>query len=114
MRLTRVTGNQLELVALTSIDTTADAPVTAAFPQSLQAVGAHPRAIRDREPLNVADAHTDARLGEGERVFARIRGFQSWVVVPMLRDDVTIGSIGVTSVCLHWLAPSRSLPLRPT
>jgi hypothetical protein len=53
-------------------------------------------------------------LGEGERVFARIRGFQSWVVVPMLRDDVTIGSIGVTSVCLHWLAPSRSLPLRPT
>src|SRR5262249_50137368 len=52
--------------------------------------------IRDRVPLNVADAHADARLAEGERAFARIRGFRSWVVVPMLRDDVTIGSIGVT------------------
>ena len=94
--LTRVTGDQLELVALTSIDAAADDPVRAAFPQSLQAVGAHPQAIRDRVPLNVADAHTDGRLAEGERVFAGIRGFRSWVVVPMLRDDVTIGSIGVT------------------
>ena len=94
--LTRVTGDQLELVALTSIDSAGDAPVRAAFPQSLQAVGAHPQAIRDRVPLNVADAHADARLAEGERVFAGIRGFRSWVVVPMLRDDVTIGSIGVT------------------
>jgi two-component system, NtrC family, sensor kinase len=94
--LTRVTGDQLELVALTSIDAAADAPVRAAFPQSLQAVGAHPQAIRDRVPLNVADAHADARLAEGERLFAGIRGFRSWVVVPMLRDDVTIGSIGVT------------------
>ena len=94
--LTRVTGDQLELVALTSIDAAADAPVRTAFPQSLQAVGAHPQAIRDRVPLNVADAHADARLAEGERVFAGIRGFRSWVVVPMLRNDVTIGSIGVT------------------
>src|SRR5262249_46921785 len=49
--LTRVTGDQLELVALTSIDAAADAPVRAAFPQSLHAWGAHPRAIRDRPPL---------------------------------------------------------------
>src|SRR5262249_39417715 len=52
--------------------------------------------IRDRVPLNVADAHADARLAEGERAYASIRGFRSWVIVPMLRDDVTIGSIGVT------------------
>src|SRR5262249_19062244 len=51
--LARVTGDQLELVALTSIDAAADAPVRAAFPQSLHAVRAHPRAIRDRVPLNV-------------------------------------------------------------
>src|SRR5262249_2313849 len=94
--LTRVTGDQLELVALTSIDAAADAPVRAAFPQSLHAVGAHPRAIRDRVPLNVADAYADARLAEGGRAFAAIRGFRSWVVGPMLRDDVPIGSIGVT------------------
>src|SRR5437660_1579132 len=89
-------GDQLELVALTSIDAAADGPVRAAFPQSLQSVGAHPRAIRDRAPLNVADAHTDVRLADGERAFADVRGFRSWVVVPMLRDAGTIGSIGVT------------------
>src|SRR4030095_5632214 len=75
---------------------TADAAVRAAFPQSLQSVGAHPRAIRDRAPLNVTDAHTDARLADGERAFANVRGFGSWVVVPMLRAAGTIGSIGVT------------------
>jgi GAF domain-containing protein len=45
---------------------------------------------------DVADAHTDVRLADGERAFAKIRGFQSWVVVPMLRDDRAFGSIGVT------------------
>src|SRR5262249_30395529 len=94
--LTRVRGDQLELVALTSIDAAADAPVRTAFPQSLHVGGAPPRAIRDRVPLNIADAHADARLAEGERAYASIRGFRSWVIVPMLRDDVTIGSIGVT------------------
>jgi signal transduction histidine kinase len=94
--LTLVQNQQIELAALTSLDHTADAAVRVAFPQSLRSVGAHPRAIADRAPLNVADAHTDARLANGERTFAGIRRFRSWVVVPMLRDDTTIGSIGVT------------------
>jgi signal transduction histidine kinase len=94
--LTLTQNQQIELSALTSTDDTGDATVRAAFPQSLQSVGAHPRAIRDRAPLNVADAHTDARLADGERAFANVRGFRSWVVVPMLRDAGTIGSIGVT------------------
>src|SRR5439155_15597562 len=93
--VTLTQNRQIELAALTSTDDTGDA-VRAAFPQSLQSVGAHPRAIRDRAPLNVADAHTDVRLADGERAFADVRGFRSWVVVPMLRDAGTIGSIGVT------------------
>src|SRR6266852_4060885 len=94
--VTLTQNRQIELAALTSTDDTGDAAVRAAFPQSLQSVGAHPRAIRDRAPLNVADAHTDARLADGERAFADVRGFRSWVVVPMLRDAGTIGLIGVT------------------
>src|SRR5262249_45853588 len=89
-------NDQIVLGALTSIDDTGDAAVRAVYPRSRQAEGAHPQAIRDRAPLNIADAHTDARLAEGERAFARVRGFRSWVVVPMLCDDRAIGSIGVT------------------
>src|SRR5262249_201814 len=55
-----------------------------------------PQAIRDRAPLNVTDAHTDTRLADGERTFAAVRGFRSWVVVPMLRDDRPVGAIAVT------------------
>ncbi len=73
--VTLTQNRQIELAALTSTDDTGDAAVRAAFPQSLQSVGAHPRAIRDRAPLNVADAHTDARLADGERAFADVRGF---------------------------------------
>src|SRR5206468_6246602 len=47
-------------------------------------------------PLNVTDAYTDARLADGERTAAAARGFRSWVVVPMLRDDRTVGTIGIT------------------
>src|SRR4030095_9647821 len=42
------------------------------------------------------DAYTDARLADGERTAAAARGFRSWVVVPMLRDDRTVGTIGIT------------------
>jgi signal transduction histidine kinase len=94
--LTLIQNQQIELAALTSIDDTGDAAGRAVFPQSLQSGTAHARAICDRAPLNIADAPTDARLTEGDRVSAGLRGFRSWVVVPMLRDGEPIGSIGVT------------------
>jgi GAF domain-containing protein len=94
--LTRIAGDELELVALTSIDAAANAAVTAVFPQSLQSEGPHAQAIRDRAPLNIADAHTDPRVPEAQRAFARVRGFRSWVVVPMLRHDAAVGTIAVT------------------
>src|SRR5262249_52965377 len=91
--LTLIQNQQIELAALTSTDDTGNAAVRGAFPQSLQSVGANPPAIRDRATLNIADAHTDGRLADRERAFARFRGFQSWVLVPMLRHDGTIGAI---------------------
>jgi signal transduction histidine kinase len=94
--LTRIVGDQIVLVALTSTDDAGDAVTKTLFPQLLQSEVAHAQAIRDRAPLNVTDAHTDARLADGERAFAAVRGFRSWVVVPMLRDDRTVGAIGVT------------------
>jgi signal transduction histidine kinase len=94
--LTRIADDQIGLAALTSTDASGDAAVRAAFPHSLQSEGAHAQAIRDRTPLNIADAHTDPRLPEAEHARARVRGYRSRVVVPMLRHDEAVGTIGVT------------------
>lgn len=59
--LTRLAGDQIELVALTSTDDAADAALRANFPQPLQSDMTHARAIRDRAPVNIADAAFDSR-----------------------------------------------------
>src|SRR5262245_5652527 len=94
--LTRITGEQIALAAITSTNDVGDAALRARFPQPLSSAGPHARAIRDRAPLNIADAHTDPRLPEAMRATARARGFRSWVVVPMLRHDEAIGTISLT------------------
>src|SRR5262249_48381148 len=40
-------------------------------------------------------AHTDPRLREEVRTYARVRGFRSQVVVPMLLHEDAIGTISV-------------------
>jgi GAF domain-containing protein len=94
--LTRLAGDQIGLAALTSIDEAGDAAQRALFPQSLHSDGTHAQAIRDRAPLNTADAFTEPRLSEAARAFARVRGYRSLVVMPLLRHDEAIGAIGVT------------------
>jgi GAF domain-containing protein/anti-sigma regulatory factor (Ser/Thr protein kinase) len=93
--LTRVAGDQIVLAAITSTDAAGDAAVRARFPQSLQSETPHAQAIRDRAPVNIADAQTDPRVPEAMRAFARVRGHRSQVVVPMLRHDEAIGTISV-------------------
>jgi GAF domain-containing protein len=93
--LTRVVDNQIELAAFTRTDDAGAAALRRAFPQSLQSELPHAQAIRDRAPLNIADAQTDPRLPEAEHVRARVRGFRSWVLVPLLRHDEAIGAISV-------------------
>jgi GAF domain-containing protein len=94
--LTRIAGDQIELAALTSTDAAGDTAARARFPYSLHSEGPHAQAIRDRAPLNIADAQTDPQVPEASRASARARGSRSWVVVPMLRHDEAIGTIMVT------------------
>jgi GAF domain-containing protein len=95
--LTRVDREEIALAALTSTDdATGDAAQRARYPQPLNSESAHAQTIRDRAPLNVADAHTDHRVSEAGRVNARIRGYQSILVVPMLLRDAAVGAISVT------------------
>ena len=94
--LTRIAEEQIELAAITSTSDAADAALRAAFPQALSSAGPHPRTIRERAPLNIADAHTDPRLPEAVHAYARVRGYRSQVVVPLLRHDEAIGTISLT------------------
>ncbi|HKF68741.1 MAG TPA: GAF domain-containing protein, partial [Vicinamibacterales bacterium] len=94
--LTRVEGDQIVLVALTSTAVAADAVVKTGFPQSLQSAEPHPQVVRERTPLNIADTYTDSRLSEAARAFAHARAFRSWVLVPLLRQTEAVGAIGVT------------------
>jgi len=94
--LTRIAGDQIELAALTSTDAAGDATARARFPLSLHSEGPHVQAIRDRAPLNIADAQTDPGVPEASRASARARGSRSWVVVPLLRHDEAVGTILVT------------------
>jgi GAF domain-containing protein len=94
--LTRIAGDQIELAAMTSTDDAVVAVARALYPQPLQSAGAHAQAIRARAPLNIADAYTDPRLPESAHAYAQFRGYRSQVVVPMLRHDEAIGTIGVT------------------
>ena len=94
--LTRIADNQVELAALTSTGDAGNAAFKALFPRPLHAEGTHAEAIRDRAPVNLADANTDPRLPETLRAAARARGFRSRVVVPMLHHDQAVGAIAVT------------------
>jgi GAF domain-containing protein len=94
--LTQIAGDQIELAALTSTDDAGDAATRARFPQSLQSEGANAQAIRDRAPINIADAQTDPRTPEAGRATARARGYRSQVVVPLLRHDEAVGTITVS------------------
>jgi signal transduction histidine kinase len=94
--LTRIAGEQIELSAITSTSDVGDAALRARFPQPLSSAGPHARTIRDRAPLNIADAHTDPRLPEAVHAYARVRGYRSQVAVPMLSHDEAIGTLSLT------------------
>jgi GAF domain-containing protein len=94
--LTRSAGDQIELAALTSTDDAGDAAVRARYPQSLQSEDPQAQILRDRAPLNIADAQTDPRLPEATQAYARARGWRSAAMVPMLRHGEAVGTISVT------------------
>jgi GAF domain-containing protein len=94
--LTRVAGDWLELAAFTSIDGAYDDAMRAYWPRPLHSKGGHTQAIRERAPINIADAEVDPRVPEAGRAVVRLSGFRSVASVPLLRNDEAIGTVAVT------------------
>jgi GAF domain-containing protein len=93
--LTRLIGDQIELAAFTSSSDVSDAAHRARFPLPLYSEEDHAQVVRNRAPLNSADAQSDPRLPETQHESARLRGYRSFVVVPLLRHNEAIGTLGV-------------------
>src|SRR5215470_13921076 len=58
-------------------------------------MGGHTGAIRDRAPINIADAQDDPRVPEAGRAVSRLSGLRSVASVPLLRHNEAIGTVVV-------------------
>jgi signal transduction histidine kinase len=94
--LYRLAGDQVELVAFTSTGAIGDTALKAAYPRSVYSEDPNAQVIRNRVPLNIAEAQADPRSPEVTRAYAHARGWQSLGLVPMLRHDEAIGAMAVT------------------
>lgn len=94
--VTRVIDGMLHLAAFTTDNEAGNAELLSTFPAPLASSGIHSRAATSGEYAFRSDMQNEADLTEAMRELARTRGYRSILVIPMLRDGVAIGTIGVT------------------
>ncbi|HYX62862.1 MAG TPA: GAF domain-containing protein, partial [Burkholderiales bacterium] len=93
--VTLVVDAKLELVAYTATTPQGKQALDRYFPIPVEGTPMG-RAVLRRAPVFVDDFETDADVEPAGRELARARGFRSVVFVPMVRNDVAIGSLNVT------------------
>jgi len=94
--VTRVVGDEIHLAALTAGSDEGIAAVRSSFPSALSSTGIHSRVARSGQPASRFDIENEPDVAPAVKELARARGYRSILVVPMLRDGVAIGTIGVT------------------
>jgi two-component system, NtrC family, sensor kinase len=104
--------NTLHLMAFTQTNPEADAALRATFPRPLSGASWGER-IRNGESVQIPDFEATPEAADAElRQMARLRGFRSVLFVPLLRDGVTTGVIGVTRSETGTFAPNHVQLLR--
>src|SRR5713226_2688248 len=92
----RVAGDEIHLAAYISINPSGDAALRSSFPRPLAVFSPPGEAIRRRAPVVLTDIKTDGWIPDDIRELIRKRGDRSGVWVPMMREGVALGAIGVT------------------
>ena len=92
----RVVGDELHLAAYVSTNPTGDAALRSTFPRPLAVFSPPGEAIRGRAPVMLSDVDTDGWVPEDIRELIRKRGDRSGLWVPLMREGVALGAIGVT------------------
>ena len=96
--VTRLVGEELQLVSLHGVNAAGTSALRAAWPQPLaDSTSIAARALRQRAVVNVADllALPDAEYAPIMKQACKLAGFRSGLSVPMLRDRQMIGAITV-------------------
>jgi len=94
--VTLVSGEKLALAAHTATSPEGTEALKRYFPIPIDGGNPMGWAVRRRTPQFIDDFETDANAEPAARALARARGFRSVVFVPMVRNDVAIGSLNVT------------------
>jgi GAF domain-containing protein len=94
--VTRAIGDLVHLAAFTAGSEAGNKELQSSFPISLFSEGIHSRVVRTAEVAFFSDVETEPDVPPALKEVARARGYRSILVVPMLRDGVAIGTIGVT------------------
>jgi signal transduction histidine kinase/putative methionine-R-sulfoxide reductase with GAF domain len=92
----RVVGDELHLAAYVSTNPTGDAALRSTFPRPLAVFSPPGEAIRGRAPVVLIDVDTDGWVPDDIRELIRKRGDRSGLWVPLMREGVALGAIGVT------------------
>ena len=94
----RLVGRQLKLAAFTPVNPAADEALHKFYPRLIDGNDAVSIVARERVPFIVSDIETDGRVKDAARELARGRGYRSLLIMPMLRQGETIGTINVSRV----------------
>src|SRR5262245_21869708 len=92
--VTRVSEGKVQLAAFTPVSAEADQELKRYYPIELDGKSAVPSAAREGVPFMITDTEMDAHIPNVE--LARRRGYRSVLVVPMLSQGATIGTINVS------------------
>ncbi len=94
--VTRVTDGMLHLAACTAGSPASHEEIRSSFPAPLTSSGIHSRAALSSAMAFRSDIETEPGIPQAVKDMARIRGYRSIIVVPMLCDGIAIGTIGVS------------------
>ncbi len=94
--VTRVIDDMNHLAAFTAGSEAGTKELHSSFPSPLSGLGINNRVARTGELAFRTDIETEPDVPQAVKELARARGYRSILVVPMLRDGVSIGTIGVT------------------
>ncbi|MCA1369945.1 GAF domain-containing protein [Bradyrhizobium sp. BRP14] len=94
--VTRVVSGMLHLAACTAGSRASHEEIRASFPAPLTSSGIHSRAAMNSAMAFRSDIETEPYVPQAVKEMARVRGYRSIIVVPMLREGIAIGTIGVS------------------
>jgi two-component system NtrC family sensor kinase len=93
--VTRVVGDHLHLAAFTARGANDDAVLQSSYPLPISSFGLHSQAARTGAVAYYTDVENDPDVPERTKAVARARDYRSVLAVPLLREGIAIGTVGV-------------------